>query len=302
LLQEPLAKAIALDTDMEENREVHKTKADNAQQQLSNLEEGKNAAIGYLEEENKYNRAWHFILQKNWYYILEIKWACLIFRVSYKAGRKIEKREAKINDKKEEYDKIKAELASYEERSKDLRDNIKQKEEWAYLLIWRLETNYDFYSAIKECKSQTEDIDKKYKENDAEFAKVSADMAAKNNRRKKLGENVNSEKKKVCLMSQTYIFLISQFSTVRGDGWASWEKPEGYKWPWKTSSEARERQNWTWIQAAESHGDTAGKGQWASREAGQSGKGAGRLVQNQRRKGICRKLKSISNSLKFPNP
>jgi hypothetical protein len=62
-----LAKAIALDTEMEENREVHKSKADNAQQQLANLEEGKNAAIAYLEEENKYNRAWHFILQKNWY-------------------------------------------------------------------------------------------------------------------------------------------------------------------------------------------------------------------------------------------
>jgi peptidoglycan hydrolase CwlO-like protein len=77
-----------------------------------------------------------------------------------------------------------------------------------------LKTNSDFYSAIKDCKSQTEDIDKKYKENDAEFAKVSADMSAKNNRRKKLGENVNSEKKKVCLLSETYTFLISQFSTA----------------------------------------------------------------------------------------
>ncbi|XP_059483469.1 structural maintenance of chromosomes protein 4 [Neocloeon triangulifer] len=162
--KEPLAKAIALDTEMEEHREVHKNKADNAQQVLANLEDGKNAAIAYLEEENKFNRAFHFTLQKN----------------CYKASKKIARREEEFNGKKEELDKVKEELAQFEEKSKDLRSSIKQKED-----------------LIKDCKAQSEEIDKKYKEQDAEFCKISANMTAKNNRRKKQAESVNAEKKKL---------------------------------------------------------------------------------------------------------
>ncbi|CAB3359778.1 Hypothetical predicted protein [Cloeon dipterum] len=162
--KEPLAKATVLDAEMEENRESHKAKADNAQMQLQNLEEGKNAAISYLEEENKYNRAWHFIAQKN----------------CYKSSKKIDRKEEKLNEKKEECNKVKEELASFEEKSKDLRNNMKQKED-----------------AIKDCKGQKEELDKKYKENDAEFAKIAANMTEKNNRRKKMGDTIKNERKKL---------------------------------------------------------------------------------------------------------
>lgn len=72
-------------------------------------------------------------------------------------------------------------------------------------------------------------MDKKYKENDAEFARVAADMSAKNNRRKKVGDNVTSEKKKVYFVNQNTFFLIHPFCTARGDGWSAREKPERYQ-------------------------------------------------------------------------